>query len=96
MRIIYNDKHFDFEKLLIKDNSVSIHYNNIHALAIELYKIANGMSPKIMSKVFKLRDTPWYDLRQTSQFSRDLISRIYNGTGSASYFEDLGVNTCGN
>ena len=96
LRIIYNGKHFDFEKLLIKDNSVSIHYNNIHALAIELYKIANDISPKIMSEVFRLRDTPLYNLRHTSQFSRDPVHRIYNGTESASYFEDLGANTCGN
>ena len=36
--IIYNDKHSNFEKLLNKDNSVSIHYNNIHALAIKLHQ----------------------------------------------------------
>ena len=34
LRMIYNDKISNFEELLNKDNSVSIHYNNIHALAI--------------------------------------------------------------
>ena len=29
----------------------------MHALAIEMYKIAKDMSPKIMSEVFKSRDT---------------------------------------
>ena len=85
LRIIYNDKHSDFEKLLNKDNSVSIHYNNIYALAIELYKIPIDMSPKIMSEVFKLRDTPCYSLRHTSQFSTDPIHSICNETESASY-----------
>ena len=28
LRIIYNDKHSNFEELLVKDNSVSIHHNN--------------------------------------------------------------------
>ena len=37
LRIIYNDKHYNFEKLLNEDNSVSTHYKNIHALAIKLY-----------------------------------------------------------
>ena len=37
LRIIYNDKHSNFEKLLNEDNSVSTHYKNIHALAIRLY-----------------------------------------------------------
>ena len=43
------------------------------------------MSPKIISKVFKLRDTPCYNLRHTSQFSTDPIHSVYNGTESASY-----------
>ena len=34
--IIYNDKRSSFEELLIKDNFVSVHHNNIHALAIEM------------------------------------------------------------
>ena len=51
-------KYFNYEKLLNKDNSVLIHYNNIQALALEWYKIANDVSPKIMNEVFQLRDTP--------------------------------------
>ena len=80
LRIIYNDKHSNFEELLIKDNSVSIHYKNIHALAIELHKIANDMSPKFKSEVFKLRDIPCYNLWHTSQFSTEPIHSVYNGT----------------
>ena len=52
LRIIYNDKTSTFKELLEKDNSVSIHYRNIQALAIEMYKVANGMSPEIMNKIF--------------------------------------------
>ena len=85
LRIICNDKYSYFVKLLNKDNSVPIHYNNIHALVIELHKIANAMSPKVMSEVFKLRDIPCYNLRHTSQFSADPIHSVYNGTESASY-----------
>ena len=57
LRMIYNDKISNFEELLNKDNSVSIHHSNIHALAIEMYKVANDMSPDIMNEVFKLRNT---------------------------------------
>ena len=85
LRVIYNVKHPNLEELLNKDNSVSIRYNNIHALAIELYKVANDMSPGIMSEVFKLRDTPCYNLRHISQFSTDPVHSVYNGTESASY-----------
>ena len=38
LRIIYNDKSSTFGKLFAKDNSVSVHQYNIHALAIEMYK----------------------------------------------------------
>ena len=69
LRMIYNDKISNFEQLLNKDNSVSIHHSNIHALAIEMYKVANDMSPDIMNEVFKLRNTLHYDLRHTSHFS---------------------------
>ena len=39
LRIVYNDKHSNFEELLVKDNSVSIHHNNIHTLAIKMTKL---------------------------------------------------------
>ena len=85
LRMIYNDKISNFEELLNKDNSVSIHHSNIHALAIEMYKVANDMSPDIMNGVFKLRNTPHYNLRHTSHFSADPMHSVYNGTESASY-----------
>ena len=43
LRIICNDKHSTFEELLAKDNSVSVHHNNIHAIAIEIYKMVNSI-----------------------------------------------------
>ena len=63
LRIICNDKRSNFEELLNKDNSVSIHHHNIQALAIELYKVVNDMSPEVISEVFQVRDTPYYNLR---------------------------------
>ena len=66
LRIIYNDTQSKFEKLLVKDNSVSMHHNNIHTLAIEMYKVANGMSLEMMNGIFKLRVNTPYNLRHTS------------------------------
>ena len=43
------------------------------------------MSPKIMSEVFKLKDTTCYNLRHTSEFSTDPIHSVYNGNESVSY-----------
>ena len=80
-----NDKISNFEELLNKDDSVSIHDNKIHAIAIEMYKVANDMSLDIMNGVFKLRNTPHYNLQNTSHLSTDPIHSIQNGTKSASY-----------
>ena len=60
------NKHSNFEELLVKDNSVSMHGNNINILAIEMYKTASGMPPEIMNGTFKLRDNRRYHLRYTS------------------------------
>ena len=50
-----------------------------------MYKVTNDMSPDIMNEVFKLRNTPRYNLRHTWQFSTDPIHSVYNATESASY-----------
>ena len=85
LRIIYNDKLSDFEELLHKDNSVSIRYNNVHALATEMYKVVNSVSPEIMNEVFKQRSNSPYNLRHTSHFFVNPIHSVYNSTESASY-----------
>ena len=69
----------NFEELLNKDNSVSIHQNNIYTLVIELYNIANDMSPEIMCEVFKERDTlnsvrnKYSSLQQTVLSKTDIL-----------------------
>ena len=73
LRTIYNDKHSNFGELLVNDNSVSMHHNNIHTLVNEMYKAANGMSPEIMNGIFKSRDDTLYYLRHTLQYFADPI-----------------------
>ena len=60
LRIVYKDNESSFEDLLIKDDSFTIHERNIQALAIELYKVAYGLSPKIMNLVLPLNDHAKY------------------------------------
>ena len=60
LRIVYKDDKSSFEELLAKDDGVTIHERNIQTLAIELYKVANGLSPKIMHLVFPLKDHSRY------------------------------------
>ena len=56
LRVVYNDKTSSFEQLLENDNSVSIHHRNIQTLAIEMYKVTNGLSPEIMNEIFQIRE----------------------------------------
>ena len=56
LRIVYNDDLSSFDELLNRDSSFTIHSRNIQALAIEFYKVVNGLSPKIMNQVFPLKD----------------------------------------
>ena len=81
--IVYNDKTSAFNELLEKDNSVSIHYRNIQALAIDMFKVANGMSPVIMNEIFQLREESHYNLLCTSNFVIPPIHSVYRGSESA-------------
>ena len=50
LRIVYNDLSSTFEDLLVKDNSVSIHYRNIRLLAIILCKAKNKLFSQLMMR----------------------------------------------
>ena len=63
LRLVFNDYSSSFQTLLMKDNSVTIHTRNIHTLATELYKVAKGLSPKIMKHVFPLKESTRYPTR---------------------------------
>ena len=52
LRIAYNDYVSDFSSLLDKDESITIHKRNIHALALEIYKTINNLNPKFMDEIF--------------------------------------------
>ena len=45
-RSIYSDRKSSFEKLLEKDNTVSIYHRSLGVLAVEMYKVYAGTSKK--------------------------------------------------
>ena len=55
LRIVFKDKNATFSELLRRDGSVTIHERNIQALATEMFKVFNGISPSIIQDVFPLK-----------------------------------------
>ena len=62
LRTVYSDYNSSFNELLDKDGSFTIHQRNVQSLAIEIYKYLHGLSPAILSEVFKVNETIPYDL----------------------------------
>ena len=50
--MLYKDDYSNFEELLKKNHSVTIHIRNIQLLAIEMYKLKNNLSLDIIICLF--------------------------------------------
>ena len=59
LRIAYNDYFSTFDELLIKVGAVTIHQRNLRALAVEMYKISNNLSPEFIRELMVELDTPY-------------------------------------
>ena len=56
LRTVYNDNLSTFEKLLEKDNFVTIHVRNLRIFATELYKTKENLAASIMHEMFEQRN----------------------------------------
>ena len=52
---MYQDKKSNLQDLLKKDKSASIHMKTLQYLAIEIYKVQNGLFLEIMKEILFLR-----------------------------------------
>ena len=75
-RIIYNGSTLTYDELLHKDNSFTIHERNSQALAIEMYKIMNIISPVIMKQAVPLKEMNRYCSRFPFK-SRNVNTMLY-------------------
>ena len=82
LRIVYEDYTSSFEDLLTLDGSVTIHHRNIQKVAVEMFKIKNGLCPEIMKDLFHLRQNP----NGTSKFIIPNVNSEYMGKLSLRYF----------
>ena len=82
-RITHNDKSSPYGEPLTKDRSVTIHHRNIRALAIEIYKVMQGISPPSLNEVFVPRQCN-YELRGNNFLVRRRVKSVRYGTESIS------------
>ena len=79
LRITYGYKTSSFNKLLQKDNSLSIHHKILQVLAVERYKISNNMSPANNNDSFAPKATP-HNLPNPVSFKMQKFHSVYHGT----------------
>ena len=82
----YNDKSSNFYQLPEKGKSVTIHTRNLQYLTTENFKVKIGISPTIMTEIFKFCDNSTHSLRsgqvlegrhnRTNNFSVESISTL--------------------
>ena len=87
-RITYGDTPSSFQDLLKKVNSFSIHHKNMQALATEMFKGKNNITPESTNELFAPKMSP-YDLRNNNSFKRKIVNLVWFGTEMVSY---LGKN----
>ena len=85
LRVVYSDYKSTFNELLDKDGSFSIHHRNIQSLAVEIYKFFHGLSPSIMSQVFKLNSPLPYHLRNSNELYSRNPKTVRYGTETISF-----------
>ena len=82
LRIVYKDDSSSFQYLLEKDKSVSIHHQNIQALAVELYKFSKGLSIDLMEDIFSNRRYNGPKLRTNVELKIPFVRTVYKGEDS--------------
>ena len=84
LRIVYNDKVSTFEKLVEKDDSVTIHVRNLRILATELYKTKENLAAPIMHEIFEKQNTQ-YNLCSQTDFQLGSVKRVNCGLRALRY-----------
>ena len=82
--LLYCDHSSNFQEVLQRDNSVTIHQKNIQALAITMYKVVNNIAPTIVSELFSFSNIN-YNLRSGAKFHQPYAKTVWNGKETISY-----------
>ena len=75
-------KKSNFEELLERDRSVSIHHQNIRFLAIEMFKVFRDIGLQIVEEIFQFRDAMRYELRKQTNLKIPSVHSVFSGKES--------------
>ena len=51
----------------------------------ELFKVKNGLSQPFMKEIFVENEQNYYDLRKRTEFKRNNVKTVYNGTETLTF-----------
>ena len=85
LQIVCNDKKTNFNELLAKDGSVSIHHQNLQKFAVEMIDFSRGLSPEIVNELFQFRESISYKLKRRSRFQIPFVHLVFGGTESLKF-----------
>ena len=86
LRLLYTDDVSDFDELLARDGSYTIHQRNIQALAIEMFKAKNNIGPQLLKDIFVEREYNGPSLRTVSDFVMPNVNTVHFGEDSLRFF----------
>ena len=85
LRLVYPNYSSNFDELLKKDGSFSIHDKNIQTLAIEIHKFFHGLSPIIIKNIFQVNTNNPHSLRSHNELYCRNPKTVKYGTETISY-----------
>ena len=75
----------NFNELLAKDGSASIHHQNLQKFSVEMFDFSRGVSPEIDTELFQFREPIPYESRRRSQFQLPFFHLVFSGTESLKF-----------
>ena len=77
LRITYNYYISNFSELISKNGCLTIHHRNIHRVAIEMYKVKNGLAPEFIKSLFT--SSSGLQTRSGRSFQRPNNNSVWKG-----------------
>ena len=93
LRFVYNDQISSYADLLNKSNRSTLLSSRNKAIAVQVYKSLNNISPPYLCDLFSVKNTH-YDLRNECLLLQPKVSTTTHGLLSVSRGKDMEFATC--